>query len=55
MGTVSFEEEQKQYDPNAKPAPPPKNLFPKKYESEHTSGLSVDVKAQPNTFDIDIK
>lgn len=49
------EEEMKAYDPDAKPTPPPKNLLPKKYESELTSGLSHTVADKPTTFDIDLK
>ena len=52
---MTYEEEQKAYNPDAKPAAPPKNLLPKKYESENTSGLSHMVAESPSTFDIDLK
>ena len=55
MGTVTFEQEQQQYDPDAKPPAPAKNLLPPKYESEHKSGLTHEVVTSPTTFDITIE
>lgn len=37
-------------------APPlPKETFPKEYSAAETSPKEIEVKTQPNTFDIDIK
>jgi hypothetical protein len=52
---ISYEEEQKNYVEDSKPAPPPKNLLPKKYEAEDRSGLSHTVPEGPSTFDIKIE
>ncbi len=46
------EEEMKAYDPDAKPPAPPKNLLPKKYETELTSGLSHQVKDSPTKLEL---
>ena len=56
LGTVnmSYEEQQRLYDPNAKQPDPPKNLLPKKYESELTSGLSHTVTSSATKLDIEI-
>jgi hypothetical protein len=42
-------------DPSLRPAPPPKNLLPKKYESETSSGLVHTVSNGPSTLDITIE
>ena len=53
---LSYEEEQKIYDPNnPKPAPPPKSLIPSKFENDETSGLTHTVADKPTTFDIKIE
>ena len=52
---MTQEQEQKIYAENERPTPPSKNLLPKKYESEETSGLAHSVKDKPTTLDIDIK
>ena len=56
LGTVemSYEEQQKLYDPNAKQPDPPKNLLPKKYESELTSGISHTVTTSATKLNIEI-
>ena len=46
------EEEMKAYDPDAKPPAPPKNLLPKKYENEMTSGFSHQVKDSPTKLEL---
>ena len=46
------EEEMKAYDPDAKPPTPPKNLLPKKYETELTSGFSHQVKDAPTKLEL---
>jgi hypothetical protein len=46
------EEEMKAYDPDAKPPTPPKNLLPKKYETEMTSGFSHQVKDSPSKLEL---
>ena len=51
---LSYEEEQKLYKPDGKPLAPPKNLLPKKYESELTSGLSHTVTTSATILDIEI-
>ncbi len=52
---ISFEEEQKMvFSTDEKPLPPAKNLLPKKYESEITSGLTHTVTTSPSKFDIAI-
>ena len=52
---LSYEEEQKIYVENKKPAPPPKRLIPGKFENEQTSGLIHKVEEKPTTFDIKIE
>ena len=54
---ITYEEEQATYKeppPNAPPPPAPKNLLPKKYDSESESGLIHTVAEAPSTFDITI-
>lgn len=46
------EEEMKAYDPDAKPPAPPKNLLPKKYETEMTSGFSHQIKDSPTKLEL---
>jgi hypothetical protein len=52
---LSYEEEQKIYVENMKPAPPPKRLIPARFENEQTSGLTHTVEDRPTTFDIKIE
>lgn len=52
---MTQEQEQKIYFEDERPTPPSKNLLPKKYENESTSGLTHTVKDAPSTLDIDIK
>jgi len=52
---ISYEEEQKAYKEESKPAPAPKNVLPKKYEYEDRSGLAHTVPTAPSTFDIKIE
>jgi hypothetical protein len=52
---LSYEEEQKIYVENTKPAPPPKRLIPAKFENDQTSGLTHTVEERPTTFDIKIE
>jgi len=51
----TLEEEQKMAFPDSdKPIPPAKNLLPKKYESEQTSGISHTVSKRPTVKDINL-
>lgn len=43
------------YDPDQVDTRAAKNLLPPKYSSEVTSGLKLDIKEEPQTFDIDLK
>ena len=52
---MTKEEEMKAYDPDAKPPAPPKNLLPKKYENEQTSGITHTVADKATKLEIDIK
>ena len=52
---MTKEEEMKAYDPDAKPPAPPKNLLPKKYENEQTSGITHTVADKTTKLEIDIK
>ena|SRR5262249_31418822 len=53
---MTMEEEQKMvFPPNDLPIPPAKNLLPKKYESEATSGIVHTVTKGPTTLDIVIE
>jgi len=51
---ISYEDEQKAYKEESKPAPAPKNVLPKKYEYEDRSGLAHTVPTAPSTFDIKV-
>jgi hypothetical protein len=42
-------------DPSLRPAPPPKNWLPKKYESDTGSGLTHTVPEGPSTLDIKLE
>jgi len=51
----TLEEEQKVvYPASDRPVPPAKNLLPKKYESEETSGFTHTVTKGPSTKDINL-
>jgi hypothetical protein len=50
--TLSHEAEQAAYVEGAPVMEAPKSLIPKKYDSEHTSGLTHTVPQSPTTFDI---
>jgi len=53
---MTMEEEQKMaFPPTDLPIPPAKNLLPKKYESETTSGIVHTVTKGPTTLDIAIE
>jgi hypothetical protein len=54
---LTYEEEQAapDFDPTARPTPPPKNLLPKKYESESSSGITHTVTESPTTLNITIE
>jgi hypothetical protein len=53
---ISFEEEQKMvFSSDERPLPPAKNLLPKKYESEITSGLTHTVTTAATTLNITIE
>jgi hypothetical protein len=53
---ITLEEEQKiVFAQDEKPIPPAKNLLPKKYESEITSGLKHTVPKSASTFDIPLE
>ena len=52
---MTQEEEQKIYAEDERPTPPSKNLLPRKYESETTSGIVHTVKDGPTTLDIKIE
>jgi len=53
---ITAEEEQKiVFAQDEKPTPPAKNLMPKKYESEITSGLKHTVTTSPTTLDIKVE
>ena len=54
--TITMEEEQKlAFSGQEIPTPPSKNLLPKKYESESTSGLAHTVTKGPTTLEITIQ
>jgi hypothetical protein len=52
---LSYEEEQKIYVENTKPAPRPKSLIPAKFANDDTSGLTHTVEEKPTTFDIKLE
>jgi hypothetical protein len=52
---LTYEQEQAIYSEDELPTPPAKNLLPKKYESETTSGISHKVTDGPSTLDIIIE
>lgn len=52
---MTFEQEQKIYSEDERPTPPAKNLMPKKFESEITSGLVHRVTKGPTTLNIVIE
>jgi hypothetical protein len=52
---MTFEEEQKIYAEDERPTPPAKNLLPKKFESDITSGIVHTVTKGPTTLDIKIE
>jgi hypothetical protein len=52
---ANSEEEQADYNPDAKPAPVPKNALPPNLANETTSQLTHTVPTSPSTFDIPIK
>jgi len=52
---LTFEEEQKMvFSGDELPTPPAKNLLPKKYEQESTSGITHTVTKSPSALDITI-
>jgi hypothetical protein len=54
--TMTIEEEQKlAFSGQEIPTPPSKNLLPKKYESEATSGITHTVTEGPTTLEITIQ
>jgi hypothetical protein len=53
---ISYEEEQKlQFAPDEKPTPQAKNILPKKYNSETSSGITHTVADGPSTLEIKIE
>jgi hypothetical protein len=52
---LTYEQEQAIYAEDELPTPPAKNLLPKKYESETTSGIVHKVTEGPTTLDITIE